>query len=216
MCASSPLWRREPGPTLFVALLLAALTLTLFWPAGGFDFIDLDDPSYVFANPQVASGLSWAGLRWAMTTVHDGWWLPLLWLSYMTDVSLFGTSPGGFHLVNILLHTVNALLLFWVLRRSTGRLWESALVAALFAIHPLRVESVAWVAQRKDVLGGFFWMLAMAVHCRQAQPPARTSRMLVFLFMLLGLMSKATVVPLPVALLLLDFWPLRRLAEPGR
>ena len=192
-------------------VLLAALTLALFWPAVGFDYVNLDDPQYVFDNPRVMAGLTAANVRWAFTTIHESWYLPILWLSYMADATWLGADPGGFHLVNVLLHAANALLLFWTLRRGTGQPWASAFAAALFAIHPLRVESVAWITERKDVLSGLFWMLAMAVHLRQADRPSAGRQAAIFLLMALGLLSKASVVPLPFALLLLDFWPLRRL-----
>ena len=208
------MFRAPPAQTktsIILLVLLAGLTLALFWPAGGYDCVDLDDPQYVFDNPHVAAGLSWSNVRWAFTTVHESWYLPMLWISYMADATFLDAGPGGFHLVNVLLHAANALLLFWVLRRGTGQPWASAFAAALFAIHPLRVESVAWITERKDVLSGLFWMLALAVHLRQAEKPSAGNQTLIFLLMALGLLSKASVVPLPFALLLLDFWPLRRL-----
>ena len=213
--------RKEPGSTagrplsktLFLALGLAVLTFALFAPAIGYNYIDLDDPQYVFGNPRVLSGLSPANIRWAFSHVHESWWLPMLWMSYMADASVFGTEPWGFHLVNILLHTANALLLFLALRIGTGRIGPALFAAALFAIHPLRVESVAWITERKDVLSGLFWMLALLVHLRRAEKSAARSGILLFLLMVLGLLSKATVVTLPAALLLLDFWPLGRLGN---
>lgn len=198
---------RDAG--LFLGILL--LTAALFAPAGGFSAINLDDPPYVFDNPHVASGLSWSNVRWAFTSVHESWYLPMLWISYMADVSLWGGAPGVFHWVNILLHAANAGLLFWVLRCATGSVWASAFAAALFAIHPARIESVAWITERKDVLSGFFWMLALLVHLRQAQKPSGGKIALLALLFLLGLLSKASVVFLPAALLLLDYWPLDRL-----
>ena len=211
--------RKEPGATavrplsktLLLALGLAALTFAIFAPAIGYDYIDLDDPQYVFGNPRVLSGLNADNIRWAFSHVHESWWLPMLWISYMADASLFGTEPWGFHLVNILLHAANALLLFLALRIGTGRLRPALFAAALFAIHPLRVESVAWITERKDVLSGLFWMLALLVHLRRAEKPAVRSGIPLFLLMVLGLLSKATVVTLPAVLLLLDFWPLGRL-----
>ncbi len=190
---------------------LALLTVALYAPAGGFSAINLDDTRYVFDNPHVRTGLSLANVRWAFTHVHESWWLPLLWISYMADVSLWGCRPEVFHWVNLLLHAANAGLLFWVLRRATGAAWASALAAALFAIHPLRVESVAWITERKDMLSGLFWMLALAVHLRQARRPAAGKAALLALLFSLGLMAKASVVALPAALLLLDYWPLGRL-----
>ena len=197
-----------------LALGLALLTLAVFWPATGYDFINLDDETYVYENPHVATGLTWDNVHWAFTSVHQDWWLPLLWLSYMLDIRIFGFGPYGHHLVNILLHAANVLLLFWTLHRMTGARWRSAFVAALFAIHPLRVESVVWITERKDVLSGFFWMLAMATYARHAEKPGWQRFWPVPLFMLLGLMAKAVLVTFPFAMLLLDFWPLRRANSP--
>ena len=201
---------KQPGTWIwFWGVVL--LTFALFAPAIGFDYVDLDDPQYVFSNPHVLSGLNPDNVRWAFTHAHESWWLPALWISYMADATLLGKEPWGFHLVNVLLHAANAGLLFWVLRRATGATRTSACAAVLFAIHPLRVESVAWITERKDVLSGLFWMLALAAHLRQAEKPSAGKILLLFLLMALGLISKATVVVLPLALLLLDYWPLNRL-----
>ncbi len=191
---------------------LALLTFAVFAPSIGFDYVDLDDPQYVFANPRVVAGLNADNARWAFAHAHESWWLPALWISFMADATLLGKEPWGFHLVNVLLHVANALLLFGVLRRATGATRTSAFAAALFAIHPLRVESVAWITERKDVLSGLFWMLALTTHLRQAEKPAAGKIFLLALWMALGLMAKASVVALPAALLLLDYWPLGRLA----
>ncbi|HPT16598.1 MAG TPA: tetratricopeptide repeat protein [Kiritimatiellia bacterium] len=203
---------KRPAASWGWFLGLALLTLAVFAPSIGFDYVDLDDPQYVFANPHVVSGLTADNVRWAFTHAHESWWLPALWMSYMANASLLGVEPWGFHLVNVLLHVANALLLFGVLRRATGATRASAFAAALFAIHPLRVESVAWITERKDALSGLFWMLALAVHLRQAEKPAAGKMILLALWMALGLMAKASVVALPAALLLLDYWPLGRLA----
>ena len=192
------------------AIALFALTLAVFWPAQGFEFVNLDDFPFVAANPMVSGGLRWAAVEQAFTTVHEQWWLPLLWISYMADVSLFGPGPYGHHLVNILLHAANAGLLFWVLFRLTGSRWRSAFVAALFAWHPTRVEAVAWITARKDVLSGLFFMLALLAYVRHAERPSAKKMGLVFLLMLAGLASKAILIVLPPILLLLDYWPLRR------
>ena len=193
---------------------LALLTLVVFWPATGYDFINLDDETNVYENPHVATGLTAENVRWAFTSVHQDWWLPLLWLSYMLDIRIFGFGPHGHHLINILLHAANVLLLFWTLHRMTGSRWRSVFVAALFALHPLRVESVVWITERKDVLSGFFWMLAMAAYVFHSEKPGWRRFWPVPLFMWLGLMSKATPVTFPFAMLLLDFWPLRRAGVP--
>ena len=196
-----------------LALLLAAMVLALFRPAAGYDFVKLDDDQYICLNPHVTTGLSAANVRWAFTTVHEDWWLPLLWISYMADTELFGTGPSGYHLANILLHALNAALLFWVLSRLTGARWRSFFVAAFFALHPLRVESVAWIAERKDVLSGLFFFLALLAYARYAERPGRARFWTVFALMLLGLLSKAILIVLPFLLLLLDDWPLRRAGD---
>jgi protein O-mannosyl-transferase len=202
--------------TLLTAALLLAVGLGLFWPATGFDFIDFDDGGYVYANEWVNTGLAWQEVRWAFTTVHEAWWLPMLWMSFMVDTELFGPGPFGYHLTNIVLHALNGVLLFWVFFRMTGARGRSALAAALFLVHPLRVESVVWITERKDVLSGLFWMLALLAHVRYVERPARGRYWAVPLWMLLGLMSKAIVVALPPALLLLDYWPLGRAGSPFR
>ena len=190
------------------------MTLAAFAPAIRYDFVNFDDGGFVSENSHVLSGLSWANVRWAFTAVHEQWWLPVLWISYMADAALFGPGPFGFHLTNVLLHAIGAGLLFWALFRATGAPWRCFMVAAFFAVHPLRVESVAWITERKDVLSGFFFFLALLAYVRHAERPASARFGLVFAFMLLGLMSKGTVMVLPLVLLLLDFWPLRRAACP--
>ena len=178
-----------------IAALLFVLTTVLFWPATGYDYINLDDHLYIPENPMVSGGLSWGGVNWAFTTVYEQWWLPMLWLSYMADIELFGAGPFGHHLVNILLHAVNAGLLFWLLFRMTGGRWRSFFVAALFAWHPLRMESVAWITERKDVLSGVFFMLALLAYVRDAEPPPARRMGRVFALMLLGLMAKSSLLP---------------------
>lgn len=205
----------QPGQTawlwrLFIVLALIGLVCAIFWPATGYDFVNFDDDRYVAANPAVQEGLSIANIRWAFTTVYEDWWLPMLWLSYMADTDVWGTQAFGYHLTNILLHAANAALLFWVLLRMTGSRWRSLFVAALFAVHPLRVESVAWIAARKDVLSGFFLLLGWLAYLRYVDRPSVARWMGLPAFMVLGLMSKAIAIIFPVALLLLDYWPLRR------
>jgi Flp pilus assembly protein TadD len=174
------------------------------------DFIALDDGSHVLENPLVRGGLSWAGIASAFTTPHASLWVPLTWLSFMADVSLFGINPGAMHAVNLALHAGAAVLLFLALRRMTGRLWESAAVAALFGLHPINVESVAWVTERKNVLCAFFWMLTLLAYARYAEKPNVRRGLLVVVAFALGLLAKPLAVTLPCALLLLDFWPLQR------
>ena len=175
----------------------------------------------MYDNPVVARGLTLKGIVWAFTGVHAANWHPLTWLSHELDCQLYGLHPGGHHLTNVLLHTATVIALFLVLRQMTGALWRSAFVAAVFAIHPLRVESVAWVAERKDVLSGLFFMLTIGAYVRYARRPWSLARYgLVVLLFAMGLMCKPMLVTLPLVLLLLDYWPLqrvesRKLAEVG-
>jgi len=218
---------RLPG----ICLVLALGTLFLYWPVAHHEFVALDDNLYVTANPQVQAGLSWAGVKWAFQNTMASNWHPLTWLSHMLDWQMFGPNPAGPHLVNVGFHIANVLLLFAWLNGATGAGWRSAGVAALFAWHPLHVESVAWVAERKDVLSAFFWLLALLAYTRYARgrdewrvtsdqpagPPATCHPSLLYLLVLFlfacGLMSKPMVVTLPFVLLLADFWPLGRMAK---
>jgi tetratricopeptide (TPR) repeat protein len=195
-----------------VALGLAALVALVYGSVGGLGSVNFDDPRYVFQNPQVSRGLTAEGLAWAFTSFHAGNWHPLTWLSHMLDVELFGLDPGRHHAVNAVLHGAATLLLFAFLRAATGSLWRSALAAALFAVHPLHVESVAWISERKDVLSGAFWFLACWAHVRYVRKPGLARYALVAAAFTLGLLSKPMVVTLPLALLLLDFWPLGRVS----
>src|SRR5665213_21477 len=212
-----------------IALLLALGTLVVFLPAGRFGFVNYDDPDYVTQNNFVKNGLNWTDIRWAFSTFHASNWHPLTWLSLMTDRSLFGLNPGAYHFVNILFHAVNAALLFILLSRLTQKIWPSAFVAALFAWHPLHVESVAWISERKDVLSTFFALLALLSYAKWSKAerressagtasPAFASRpssldyFLALIFFALGLLAKPMLVTLPFVMLLLDFWPLKRVA----
>ncbi len=202
---------RGCGRPALVALALATLTLTVFLPVGGHQFVNYDDPLYVSENPQVRAGLTPAGVHWAFTSGSASNWHPLTWLSHMLDVEVFGMEPGRHHLVSLAFHLLNTLGLFLVLRALTGALWQSAAVAALFGIHPQHVESVAWVAERKDVLSTFFWILTMAAYGRYVRRPGARRYLFVSAAFILGLLAKPMLVTLPFALLLLDFWPLGRL-----
>jgi tetratricopeptide (TPR) repeat protein len=198
-----------------VCLVLAAITFAVFGQTLAHEFINYDDDVYVYDNPMVARGLTLKGLVWAFF-FHAYNWHPLTWLSHMLDCQLYGLHPSGHHLTNVLLHTATVIALFLVLRQMTGALWRSAFVAALFAIHPLRVESVAWVAERKDVLSGLFFMLTIGAYARYARRPWSPARYgLVMLLFALGLMCKPMLVTLPVVLLLLDYWPLQRTESAG-
>ncbi len=196
---------------LWIALVLAAITLAVYWPARGYEFLELDDNLYITGNPVVQQGLTWPGIVWAFAGFHASNWHPVTWLSHMLDCSLFGATPGGHHFVNVLFHAANAVLLFLLLRRMTGAVWRAALVAALFAWHPLHVESVAWVAERKDVLSTLFLILTVWAYTRYAEKPGSGRYAMVALWFALGLMSKPMLVTVPCLLLLLDYWPLGRL-----
>lgn len=196
--------------TALLCVALALVTAAVYWPVRGQQFINLDDDLYVTENPHVLNGLTWESVHWAFTTTHATHWLPLTWLSHMLDCQLFGVNAGAHKLVNVAFHIASTLLLFLVLQRATSAVWPSAFVAAVFALHPLRVESVAWVAERKDVLSTFFWMLALWAYVRYAERPGVGRYLWVVWFFVLGLMAKPMVVTLPLVLLLLDFWPLGR------
>lgn len=203
----------RPGrdqPVFIISWALASLVILLYWPVTGYGFINYDDPLYVTGNPWVNGGLSWNSLRWASTAMLGGNWHPLTLLSHMVDCQLFGLEPGGHHLVSVLIHAANAVLLFVVLWWATSAAWPSAFVAALFAVHPLNVQSVAWISERKNVLSTFFWLLTTAAYLRYARQPGGRRYLLVLLLFVLGLMSKAMLVTLPFTLLLLDYWPLGR------
>jgi Tfp pilus assembly protein PilF len=231
---------------VLVCLFLAAVTLALYWPVGHYEFVDYDDHVYVVGNPHVVPGLTRAGIVWAFArlTGEATYWHPVTWLSHMLDCQIFGPKPGPAHLVNLAFHIANALLLFLVLRRMTQAFWRSAAVAALFALHPWQVETVAWVAERKNVLSTFFFMLTLWEYQRYGEgqsprskvqgppasrftfhvsrstvhalryPPSSLYYVLALIFFALGLMSKSMLVTLPFVLLLLDYWPLRRFQLP--
>ncbi|MGD0230520.1 MAG: tetratricopeptide repeat protein [Syntrophorhabdales bacterium] len=196
---------------VIISLLLVIAALMAFWQVTHCAFINLDDDEYVTDNRHIQDGLTVEGVIWAFTTGHAGNWHPLTWVSHMADVQLFGLQPGWHHLINLLFHLASTLLLFLVLHRMTKALWQSAFVAALFALHPLHVESVAWVAERKDVLSTFFWMLTMGTYVSYVARPGLKRYLTLLLCFALGLMAKPMLVTLPFVLLLLDYWPLQRL-----
>ena len=196
---------------LWVSLALIAANLIVYAQVWNHDFVNYDDPDYVTANPIVSDGLTRHGVSWAFTTVHSSNWHPLTWLSHMLDVQLYGLNPGPHHLTSLLFHMVNTLLLFWLLHRMTAALGRSAFVAGLFAVHPLHVESVAWVAERKDVLSTLLGLLTICAYVAYVRQPRVRRYCLVLLLFALGLMAKPMLVTLPLVLLLLDFWPLRRI-----
>jgi protein O-mannosyl-transferase len=196
-----------------VCLCLTAITWAVFAPTLHAEFINYDDQTYVYQEQKVTSGLSTQGLIWAFTHFHSENWHPLTTISHMVDCQIYGINPGGHHFTNVLLHTLAVVLLFLVLRQMTGAMWRSAFVAAVFAIHPLRVESVAWVSERKDVLSAVFFMLILSTYTRYVRRPSLNLYLLVVLLFAFGLMSKPMLVTAPFVLLLLDYWPLRRIVD---
>jgi tetratricopeptide (TPR) repeat protein len=201
---------------LGILLALVAATLGVYGRAASFGFLNYDDPDYVTENPHVRAGLSWASVVWALTSVHHATWHPLTSLSHLLDATLFGVAAGPAHLVNVVLHAASTAVLFWVLRGTTGARGPSALVAALFALHPLHVESVAWISERKDVLSTLFWMLTLWAWAAWVERPTPGRYLAALLAFALGLLAKPMLVTLPFVLLLFDWWPLRRTALLGQ
>jgi Flp pilus assembly protein TadD len=225
--SSKPTKRRDPAPAaasttvaaaprldrraVGIAAALAALTIAAFASLRTAGFIGLDDPGYVPANPHVTAGLTWSSMAWAWTAAgYAGNWHPLTWLSHMLDVELFGVWAGGHHMTSVVLHALNTVLLFLLLYRTTSATGRSAFVAALFAVHPMHVESVAWIAERKDVLSTFFWLLTMIAYVAWTLRPGAWRYLLVCVSLAAGLLSKPMLVTLPCVLLLFDVWPLGR------
>ena len=201
---------------LLICILLVVSTLVAFEQVRHNEFVDYDDYKYVTENSHVTDSINGKSVIWAFTTMHTANWHPLTWLSHMLDCQLFGLNPLWHHMINLLFHIVNTLLLFLILKKMTGAVWRSAFVAAAFALHPLHVESVAWVAERKDVLSGFFWMLTIAAYIRYVERPVVKRYVLLFLVFGLGLMAKPMVITLPFVLLLLDYWPLNRMQQKSK
>lgn len=195
---------------MLVSLFLITTSLAVYWQVINHEFLGLDDDVYVTENPYIRDGWSVKGLVWAFTTDQEGHWHPVTWLSHMTDSELFGLNPEGHHGTSLVFHLLNTLLLFFLLRRVTGALFRSAFVAALFALHPINVEPVAWVAGRKDVLSAFFLMLTLWMYVLYSERPGFSRYACVVLFFVFGLTAKATAVTLPAILFLLDYWPLER------
>jgi protein O-mannosyl-transferase len=226
--ASAPLMAQSRCPMWLIAALLLLVTIALYWPATQCDFVNYDDQDFVTANPHVQGALNWEGVKWAFgNTQQAAYWAPLMWLSHLLAWQLFGLNPWGHHLINVLLHAANTALVFLVFRRMTQATWRSLLLAALFGWHPLRVESVAWVTERKDVLSTLFWILTLWAYVRYAEVHGLKSKVqslkskvhgpwsIFYLLSLccfaLGLMSKQMLVTVPFVMLLLDYWPMRRL-----
>lgn len=195
---------------LFISALLVLAVIVAFEPVRQNKFVDFDDPEYITEKPQVQGGISGESIRWAFTTPHFYMWHPLTSLSHILDCELFGLNASAHHIVGVLLHIANSLLVFWILRRMTGAFWCSAFVAGVFALHPLSVESVAWASERKNVLSTLFLMLTIASYVRYCERPSAGGYVIVLLVLCLALLAKPSVVTLPFVLLLLDYWPLCR------
>jgi Tfp pilus assembly protein PilF len=200
--------------TLLLCLLLTAVVFTFYSPVTHNGFVNYDDDGYITANPHVRTGLTWATVKWAFTTYDQGNWHPLTWVSHALDCELFGLNPDGPHYMNVLLHAANAVLLFLLLQNATGFRWHSLMVAALFALHPMNVESVAWAAERKNVLSMLFFLLALHAYVWYTRRPGLRRYAAVAFFFALALLSKPQVIPLPFLLVLLDYWPLGRIGAP--
>jgi tetratricopeptide (TPR) repeat protein len=200
---------RSDRPVI-ISLALAALTTIVYAPVRTFELVNWDDPSYITDNPIVRGGLTPASALWALTTTHSPYWHPMMWLSLLLDVSLFGSDAGAYHVTSVAIHIANTVIIFLLLRRMTGVVGPSAFVAAIFAVHPLHVESVAWIAERKDVLSTFFWALTIWAYVSYTRAPSVWRYVVVVVWYALALMSKPMVMTLPVLLLLLDWWPLDR------
>ena len=194
---------------LIAYVLLAMITLAVFWQVNQYDFV-FDDTVYVTENIYIRYGVTLEGIRWAFSTTYAEFWHPLTWLSLLSDYQLFGFNSGGYHMTNLILHILSTLLLFWLFNRMTGAIWKSAFVAAIFALHPLHVESVAWISGRKDVLSAFFWMLTLCLYVYYTEKQVIKRYLLVLFSFALALLSKPMVVTLPVIMILLDYWPLGR------
>lgn len=191
-------------------ILLVGVVVAVFAVVSGYDFVNFDDYLYVKNNPHVTTGLTAENIWWAFTSIHGGYWIPLTWLSYMLDTQIYGTAPGGYHLTNVIIHAASVLALLVLLCRTTGDPWKSAFVAALFALHPLQVESVAWITERKDVLCAFFGFIALIFYSEYVTSRKSLFFSFSFFAFILGTMSKPMLVTLPVIMMLMDYWPLAR------
>src|SRR5215471_1653150 len=210
--------RRIPGSygiKFGICMFLAAISLAVFGQTIRYQFVNFDDDLYVYNTPAIQSGLTLKGIAAAFTNQHAHNWHPLTTISHMLDCQLYGLNAGGHHATNVIWHTIAVLLLFWVLEQMTSALWRSALVAALFAVHPLHVESVAWVSERKDILSAVFFFLMLDAYRRYARAPSAMRYLVVAVLFAAGLMSKPMLVSAPIILLLLDYWPLRRFQQPS-
>lgn len=204
------MWKTLPVPRTLISLFLLAAVAGVYGSAVGHEFVSYDDPRYVYENPLVTAGLKVDGIAKVFSQKTFGAWYPLTSLTHMLAWEMFSDDPAGHHLVNVVLHAANVLLLFALFARMTGHVWLAAIIATLFAVHPLHVESVAWVTERKDVLSGFFGFLCLHAYVRYVERPTALRYALVFLSFALGLLAKSMLITLPFLLLLLDAWPLER------
>ena len=198
-----------------VVFLLVAATVVLYYPVDGNPFANFDDNEYVIENRAVTAGLHWPTVKWSFTEFNQGNWHPLTWLSHATDCQMFGLNPAGHHDTNIALHALNVVLLFWVLQQATGYIGRSAMVAGLFALHPINVETVAWISERKNLLSMTFFLLALGAYRLYVLKPEVSRYAWVAFLYALGLMSKPQVITFPCVLLLWDYWPLQRMIVKG-
>jgi len=212
---SSKLFQSPAQRTLLLCLLLTAMVLVVYNPVIHNGFLNYDDDRYITDNPHVSTGLTWATVKWAFTTNYESNWAPLSWLSHALDCELFGLNPAGPHYVNVLLHAANAVLLFLLLRSATGFRWRSLMVAVLFALHPMNVESVAWAAERKNVLSMLFFLLALHAYAWYTRKPVFLRYAVLFFLFALGLLSKSQIITFPFLLWLWDYWPLYRIFPPA-
>jgi len=204
------------GSIVLICMALVVITLAVYMQTGSHQFIGYDDESYVKNNTHVASGITGQNIIWAFTFVEEANWHPVTWLSHMADVQFYGMYPRGHHLTNVVIHTLSSLLLLLLLFRVTGSLWQSSFVAALFALHPLHVESVAWVAERKDVLSAFSWFLTLLFYSEYVAKQRTALYILALISFVVGLMCKPMLVTLPIVMLLMDYWPLDRYLHGGQ
>jgi hypothetical protein len=192
-------------------MMLIVATIVTYWQVGNHQFISLDDGLYIFENPKIRAGMSVEGIAWAFGFTGIAYWHPLTWISHMLDCQLFGLNAGRHHMMNLIFHLTNSLILFYLFRKITGDSWKSGVIATLFAVHPINVESVAWIAERKNVLSTFFWMLTLMSYSFYSVKRRLITYTLTLLLFGLGLLAKPAIVTLPFVMLLLDFWPLNRL-----
>jgi hypothetical protein len=193
------------GPLLFLSLLIVAL----YWRVYGYDFVSLDD-SFIYDNLQIKNGLSIDNIFWAFSNTTTTFWLPVTWISFFLDYEIYGMNPGGYHITNVIIHICNTLILFVILYQITQKKWQSFFVAALFSCHPIHVESIAWISERKDVLSTFFLMLFLFSYVQYTKKENIVRYLIAMFFFLLGLMSKPMLVTVPITIILLDYWPLYR------